>query len=88
MLWTAWGRDWTERATATSVTADAIAGRLSGGTLLLHDADWVSHPGSWRATVGALPRLAEHVDAHGWEVGPLRDHGIAGGRYRGAEVLD
>jgi len=76
VLWTAWGRDWRAEATAASVTEDVAAGRLAGGTVLLHDSDCTSAPQSWRATLGALPRLLELCAARGLEVGPLRDHGI------------
>jgi len=40
--------------------------------LLLHDADWYSDPGSWRATVEALPRVLERVSAAGLRVAPAR----------------
>ena len=74
VLWTAWGRDWEARS------AGRIAGTIGrqlrpGGTVLLHDSDCVAQvAGSWRATVAALPRLAELADQLGCTVGPLRDH--------------
>jgi hypothetical protein len=46
-----------------------------GGTVLLHDSDCTSAPGSWRTTLGALPRLLGTWRDRGWEVGPLREHG-------------
>ncbi len=76
VLWTAWGRDWRAEATAESVVADLAAGVLDGGTALLHDSDVTSAPGSWQATLGALPLLAEHVARQGLAVGPLMEHGI------------
>ncbi|MFI6846456.1 polysaccharide deacetylase family protein [Kitasatospora sp. NBC_00085] len=76
VLWTAWGRDWTDRATADSVFATARPGLTGGATLLLHDSDCTSAPGSWRATLGALPLIAAHCRSHGLTLGPLRDHGV------------
>jgi peptidoglycan/xylan/chitin deacetylase (PgdA/CDA1 family) len=61
VLWSAWGRDWRAEATPESVVADIEAGRPAGGTLLLHDSDEMSDPGSWRTTVAALPLLAERL---------------------------
>jgi peptidoglycan-N-acetylglucosamine deacetylase len=63
MLWTRWGRDWTRRATAESVTARVTRDVARGDVLLLHDADEYSAPGCWRATVEALPRILEILAA-------------------------
>ncbi|MGZ4275074.1 MAG: polysaccharide deacetylase family protein [Solirubrobacteraceae bacterium] len=72
VLWTRWGRDWRARATAQTVTADA-AGDLRGGeVVLLHDADFYSAPGSWRATAAALPRILEAIAAAGLRPGAVR----------------
>jgi peptidoglycan/xylan/chitin deacetylase (PgdA/CDA1 family) len=79
VLWTAWGRDWRAEATPETVVADVLAGHVDGGTVLLHDADVTSAPGSWRSCVGALPLLAAALAARGLQVGPLGEHGIAGG---------
>lgn len=78
VLWTAWGYDWAEDATAESVVARVVGGRLDGGTILLHDSDCTSSPGSWRSTLGALPRLADELAARGLAVGPLLDHDVRG----------
>ena len=75
VLWTCWGRDWTRRATPASVASTVIRGLSGGGTILLHDSDVAAAPGSWRATVGALPWVLDHCRAHGLAVGPLVDHG-------------
>jgi peptidoglycan/xylan/chitin deacetylase (PgdA/CDA1 family) len=74
VLWTAWGRDWEARGAAQ--VAGTIAGQLRpGGTVLLHDSDCTAQAsGSWRATVQALPRLAELADRLNCTVGPLREH--------------
>jgi hypothetical protein len=44
--------------------------------VLLHDADHAGAPGAWRATVAALPQIADLVAAQGLIMGPLRDHGL------------
>jgi peptidoglycan/xylan/chitin deacetylase (PgdA/CDA1 family) len=77
VLWTTWGRDWRPDATPESVAADVERGLASGGTILLHDSDCTSAPGSWHSALGSLPLLAERCAAAGLEVGPLADHGIA-----------
>jgi peptidoglycan/xylan/chitin deacetylase (PgdA/CDA1 family) len=75
VLWTAWGRDWSAKATPQSVF-DTVNGRLAGGgTVLLHDSDCTSAPGSWRRTLAALPRLIDEVDRRGLRLGPLAAHG-------------
>jgi peptidoglycan-N-acetylglucosamine deacetylase len=73
VLWTAWGRDWLAEATPASILDDLGAGRVDGGTLLLHD---YAASGAWRATLAALPRLAELLDRRGLTAGPLADHGL------------
>jgi peptidoglycan/xylan/chitin deacetylase (PgdA/CDA1 family) len=76
VLWTAWGMDWTARATPASVLATVRRDLAGGGTVLLHDSDCTSAPGSWRATLGSLAPLIEGIRAAGLSVGPLRDHGL------------
>jgi peptidoglycan/xylan/chitin deacetylase (PgdA/CDA1 family) len=76
VLWSAWGRDWRAEATPASVLADLTAGVLDGGTVLLHDSDCTSAPGSWKTTLAALPLLAEVVAQRKLEVGTLAEHGI------------
>jgi peptidoglycan/xylan/chitin deacetylase (PgdA/CDA1 family) len=75
VLWTTWGRDWRAEATPESVRDDVFAGRVDGGTVLLHDSDCTSDPGCWRSTVAGLPLLAEGFAARGIEVGPVGEHG-------------
>ena len=80
VLWTAWGRDWEDR-TAAQVAATVQRQLTSGGTVLLHDSDCTTRvAGSWRATVAALPRIAERADQLGCTIGPLRDHLDVSGR--------
>jgi peptidoglycan/xylan/chitin deacetylase (PgdA/CDA1 family) len=73
VLWTAWGRDWLAGPPVYVVT-EVMRTLRDGGTVLLHDSDCTSRPGSWRSTVGALPMLSEQVRARGLEVRTLADH--------------
>jgi peptidoglycan/xylan/chitin deacetylase (PgdA/CDA1 family) len=78
VLWGAWGKDWTATATPSTVLS-ALAPELSGGaTVLLHDSDCTSAPGSWRATLGSISPLVQQLRDRDLTVGPLRDHGAAG----------
>jgi peptidoglycan/xylan/chitin deacetylase (PgdA/CDA1 family) len=78
VLWTTWGRDWRKEATPESVAADVLRRYVSGGTVLLHDADCESYPGSWRSALGALPVLADALAARDLTVGTVGEHGIQG----------
>lgn len=74
VLWTNWGKDWTRNATPETVLG-TLTHRFEGGaTVLLHDSDCTSAPGSWRNTLAALPALLEVVRSRRLAVGPLRDH--------------
>ena len=55
---------------------DVLRRYVDGGTVLLHDSDCTSYPGSWRSALGALPRLADELSARGLTVGPVGDHGL------------
>lgn len=76
VLWTAWGKDWTSLATPASVLRSVTRGRVDGGTVLLHDSDCTSAPGSWRSAYGALPSLVEWCGGRGLAIGPLGAHGL------------
>ncbi|MEV6028788.1 polysaccharide deacetylase family protein [Streptomyces sp. NPDC052036] len=78
VLWTCWGEDWRKRATPRSVEDTVLRDLRGGGTILLHDSDCTSATGSWRTTLGALPRILDTCTARGWQVGPLHEHGVAG----------
>lgn len=67
VLWSRWGRDWRASATPESVVADAADGLRGADIVLLHDADAYGAPGSWRATVGALPEILGRACAAGLE---------------------
>ena len=77
VLWTAWGRDWRAEADPATVIDDLSPDLCPGATILLHDSDCTSAPGSWRSALGALPLLAEDLERRGLRVGTLADHGIA-----------
>ena len=76
VLWDAWGKDWTTAATPESIVATVRCDARGGSTVLLHDSDCTSAPGSWRATAGALRPLVRGLQAEGLTVGPLRDHAL------------
>jgi peptidoglycan/xylan/chitin deacetylase (PgdA/CDA1 family) len=77
VLWGCWGREWTPGSTPESVYA-ALRGNLAGGaTVLLHDSDCTSPPGSARAALGALPLLLDECDRQGLRVGPVAEHTAA-----------
>lgn len=61
LLWSRWGRDWRAGATAAQIARDVTRDLRSGDVLLLHDADDYSAPGSWRATVAALPAVLDAI---------------------------
>jgi peptidoglycan/xylan/chitin deacetylase (PgdA/CDA1 family) len=65
VLWSRWGRDWTRRATPTSIARKATTAVVAGDILLLHDADYYSAPGSWVRTAAALPIVLEELEARG-----------------------
>lgn len=77
VLWTAWGCDWTRGATVTSILTHVDRQLRGGSTVLLHDSDCTSAPGSWQTTLAAVPPLLERIDELGLRVGPLADHGLA-----------
>jgi peptidoglycan/xylan/chitin deacetylase (PgdA/CDA1 family) len=76
VLWTTWGRDWEQAASADSVVRCVQRTYQPGATVLLHDSDITSAPGSWKITTQALPALADIWQSKGLTVGPLRDHGV------------
>ncbi|HYZ70336.1 MAG TPA: hypothetical protein VE528_01645, partial [Thermoleophilaceae bacterium] len=71
VLWSLHGRDWSRRATASSIAARLGAGLAAGEVLLLHDADHYAAPGSWRRTAAALPRLLDALADAGLEPGRI-----------------
>jgi peptidoglycan/xylan/chitin deacetylase (PgdA/CDA1 family) len=74
VLWSAWGRDWSRAATPASVRRTVTAALRPGGTVLLHDTDRTSAPGSWRTTLAASEGLFADWAARGLAIGPLGRH--------------
>ena len=76
VLWTTWGRDWERGATPASIAATIARPLQPGGTILLHDSDCTSAPGSWSRTLAALPAVLDAVRGRGLALGPLGEHGV------------
>jgi peptidoglycan/xylan/chitin deacetylase (PgdA/CDA1 family) len=72
VLWSKWGRDWTRRATAASITSKATDGIRPGDIVLLHDADFYSARNSWERTASALPRMLDELATRGLKSSVLR----------------
>jgi peptidoglycan/xylan/chitin deacetylase (PgdA/CDA1 family) len=77
--WTRWGKDWARGATPASISTAIIGRTATGGlhggdTVLLHDSDEYGTPGSWRATVQALPRILAQISDIGSIAGTLSQH--------------
>jgi peptidoglycan-N-acetylglucosamine deacetylase len=66
VLWKRIGYDWRASATPERIAQRVTRGLRGGEIVVLHDADFYSHPGAWRATVGSLPLLFERVRALGF----------------------
>ncbi len=77
VLWTTWGLDWQAHATGRTVAANVARTFHPGATVLLHDSDITSTPGSWRSTLSALPILGDAWAAAGLKVGTLAEHGVS-----------
>lgn len=74
VLWSTWGVDWKPDSTGTTVVDRVRRTFHPGATVLLHDSDITSAPGSWRSTLDSLAGLAAEWEAAGLAVGPLREH--------------
>ena len=86
VLWTAWGRDWRPGATPATVTAEVSRQLGPGATVLLHDSDCTSAPGSWRSSLDSLPALAQVFADRALRPGPLGEHGVGGAKSSPAVV--
>jgi peptidoglycan-N-acetylglucosamine deacetylase len=73
VLWTCAGREWTRGATAAEVHSRLVRDLTPGGTVLLHDSDVTSPPGSARAALGALPGLIAECVRRGLPLGSLAE---------------
>lgn len=78
VLWSCWGREWTPGASPQSVFATLKQDLRGGATILLHDSDCTSPPGSAQAARGALPLLLDECAKQELRVGPLGEHGWRG----------
>lgn len=63
LLWSRWGKDWRAQATPEQIARDVTRDLGEHDVLLLHDADDYADPGSWRATVAALPAVLDAMAA-------------------------
>lgn len=73
VLWTSWGQDWTG-SDPDRIVRTVLRDLAEGGTVLLHDSDLTSTPGSWRSTAASLPLLARALGPRGWQVRALCEH--------------
>lgn len=76
VLWSAWGVDWAAGATSETVERRVLRDARPGGTVLLHDSDRTSAPGSWRVTAAATDVLLRRWAGLNVPVGPLADHAL------------
>ncbi len=76
ILWGTWGRDWRRQASSVSVMADIRSRFRPGVTILLHDSDCTSYPGSFQATLAALPQLVDLVNSQQLRFATLSNHGV------------
>jgi peptidoglycan/xylan/chitin deacetylase (PgdA/CDA1 family) len=76
VLWSAWGADWRRGRSAAQVVTTVTRGLRPGGTVLLHDTDRTSAPGSWRTTLTATERLLDAWAERDIAVGPLAEHWV------------
>jgi peptidoglycan/xylan/chitin deacetylase (PgdA/CDA1 family) len=65
VLWKRIGYDWRASASPERIARRATRGLRGGEIIVLHDADFYSAPGSWRATAASLPLVFERLEARG-----------------------
>lgn len=65
VLWKRIGYDWRRSATPERIARRATRALRGGEIIVLHDADFYSFPGAWKATAASLPLLFERLDARG-----------------------
>ena len=61
VLWKRIGYDWRPSATPERIARRVTRGLRGGEIIVLHDADFYSFPGAWRATAGSLPLVFERL---------------------------
>jgi len=70
VLWSAWGREWTDKSPAS--VANRLSRRLSPGAIvLLHDSEATAPPGTVPVVLETLPLLDEMLRERGLLAGPL-----------------
>ena len=69
VLWKRIGYDWRRSATSERIAGRVTRGLRGGEIIVLHDADFYSFPGAWRATAGSLPLVFERLKARGLRAG-------------------
>jgi peptidoglycan-N-acetylglucosamine deacetylase len=75
-LWSAWARDWEERATPAMIAARILRAAAPGAILLLHDAD--GSRGAPERTLAALPLILEGLRERGLRTVTLSELVAAG----------
>lgn len=76
VLWSASGKDWVPTATPDTVARRVVRDLRPGATILLHDSDCTSAPGSWRATLEAIPRILTECAERDLLVGSLAERAM------------
>jgi peptidoglycan/xylan/chitin deacetylase (PgdA/CDA1 family) len=76
VLWSDWGVDWRRGRTPAQVLDTVTRGLRPGGSVLLHDSDRTSTPGSWRTTLATTGPLLDLLDSREIPVGPLAEHWV------------
>ena len=76
VLWSAEAREWRSGASAASSLPLLRSQLAGGGVVLLHDSDVAMRRGAWQVTLALLPELVQWCRSRGWQVGPLREHGL------------
>jgi peptidoglycan/xylan/chitin deacetylase (PgdA/CDA1 family) len=74
VLWSDWGIDWRRGRTPEQVLETVTGGLRPGGTVLLHDTDRTSAPGSWRTTLAATELLLDRLALDDVPAGRLCEH--------------
>jgi peptidoglycan/xylan/chitin deacetylase (PgdA/CDA1 family) len=75
VLWSTSGKEWTPGSNPESVFTTLVADLAGGATVLLHDSDSTSPPGSSQAALGAVPLLLDECQRRELRAGPLGEHG-------------
>jgi peptidoglycan/xylan/chitin deacetylase (PgdA/CDA1 family) len=69
VLWKRIGYDWRPSATPERIARRVTRGLRGGEIIVLHDADFYSFPGAWRAAAGSLPLVFDRLKTRGLRAG-------------------